>query len=244
MSETIFFIADVHLPTQVDSPIAEAFLQFMQTKALEAQTLYILGDLFDGWIGDDVGLVTYAPFISALAEYTQSGRSLYVGLGNRDFLLKSEFTQATGARLLNDETEIQIGQYKAVLLHGDTLCTEDIDYLKMRALFTNPDWQAQALAKSPSERMKIAQQLKAASEGQKSEKSTEMMDVTQEGVDELMARHPTVQHIIHGHTHRPMQHATVNGVTRWVLGDWKPEMSFLIWKNDQFALENFYISKQ
>lgn len=239
MSQKILFIADVHLPLQVDSAISCAFLNFMQTKVLEAQTLYILGDLFDGWIGDDVGLVTYASFISALAEYTLSGRSLYVGMGNRDFLLKSDFAQATGATLLGDETEIELGNEKAVLLHGDTLCTDDVDYLKMRALFTNPDWQAQALQKSPTERMAIAQQLKAASESQKGIKSAEIMDVTQTGIEDLLSRHPDVKHIIHGHTHRPMQHAAYRGVTRWVLGDWRPKTAYLCWDGQQLSLESF-----
>lgn len=239
MSETIFFIADVHLPLQVDAPVSQFFLNFMQTKAIEADSLYILGDLFDGWIGDDVGLVAYAPFISALKQFSHTGRKLYVGLGNRDFLMKTDFAQATGATLLTDETEISLGQHKAVLLHGDTLCTDDVEYLKMRALFTHPDWQAQALAKSPAERLHIAQQLKAASEGQKSEKSAEIMDVTQLGVEQLITRHPTVNNIIHGHTHRPMQHPPIHGVTRWVLGDWRPEAVYLIWKNQQLRLENF-----
>ncbi|MBD3767174.1 MAG: UDP-2,3-diacylglucosamine diphosphatase [Gammaproteobacteria bacterium] len=239
MSQHILFIADVHLPLQVDASISQVFLNFMQTKALEAQTLYILGDLFDGWIGDDVGLVAYAPFISALAKYTGSGRSLYVGLGNRDFLLKSDFAQATGAILLGDETEIELGNEKAVLLHGDTLCTDDVDYLKMRTLFTNADWQAQALQKSPTERMAIAEQLKAASEGQKSIKSAVVMDATQTGIDELLSRHANVKHIIHGHTHRPMQHAPYRGVTRWVLGDWRPETEYLYWNGQQLKLESF-----
>lgn len=239
MSENILFIADVHLPMQVGSPISQAFLNFMQTKALEAQTLYILGDLFDGWIGDDVGLVAYAPFISALAEFTRSGHSLYVGLGNRDFLLKSDFAQATGASLLGDETEIQLGETCAVLLHGDTLCTDDVDYLKMRALFTHPDWQAQALAKSPAERLQIAQQLKAASERKKSEKSEAIMDVTQLGIDDLLSRHTQVQHIIHGHTHRPMQHEPIQGVTRWVLGDWRPDTQYLLWNGKHLQLIPF-----
>ncbi len=239
MANTTLFIADVHLPLQADSAISHAFLNFMQTKALEVQTLYILGDLFDGWIGDDVGIVAYAPFISALADYTRSGHSLYVGLGNRDFLLKSDFAQATGAILLGDETEIGLGHEKAVLLHGDTLCTDDVDYLKMRALFTNPDWQAQALHKTPAERFAIAQQLKAASEGQKGVKSAQIMDATQTGINDLLSRHPKVQHIIHGHTHRPMQHSPYHGVTRWVLGDWRPETHYLHWNGQQLKLESF-----
>jgi UDP-2,3-diacylglucosamine hydrolase len=239
MSKTILFIADVHLPMQVDSPISQAFLNFMQTKAREADSLYILGDLFDGWIGDDVGLIAYAPFIKALANYTQKGHQLFVALGNRDFLLKSDFSQATGAILLGDETEIELGEERAVLLHGDTLCTDDIDYLKMRALFTHPDWQAQALAKSPAERLHIAQQLKAASEGQKSVKTLDTMDVTQAGIDDLLKRHPTITHIIHGHTHHPMQHAPNKGIIRHVLGDWRPETQYLLWNSQQLRLLSF-----
>lgn len=240
-ADTILFIADVHLPLQVDAGVSQAFISFMQSKAQEAQALYILGDLFDGWIGDDLGLIAYEPIIQLLANYTQSGHKLFIGLGNRDFLLKSDFATATGAVLLPDETEILLGAEKAVLLHGDTLCTDDVDYLAMRALFTLPAWQEQALQKSPAERMQMAQQLKAASEGQKSDKSADIMDVTQKGLDDLLQNHSNIKHIIHGHTHKPMQHPAYKGVTRWVLGDWQPETTYLSWNHDLFQL-NTYIS--
>lgn len=239
-ANNMIFIADVHLPPQADALLTKAFLQFMQTTAKEADALYILGDLFDGWLGDDIGIIAYATVIQALSDYTRLGKALYVGLGNRDFLLKAAFAQATGATLLDDETEIQLdGNNKAVLLHGDTLCTDDTAYLTMRAIMFNPAWQAEQLKKSATERIAIAQQLRDASSSEKQNKQEAIMDVTTMGVSELVQRHPTVNHIIHGHTHRPMKHSENTSVTRWVLGDWRPQAIYLQWKNNQLALQTF-----
>lgn len=237
-ASNIIFIADVHLPPQMDAPLTQAFLQFMHTTAREADELYILGDLFDGWLGDDIGLIAYSTVVTTLRDYTQQGKTLYVGRGNRDFLLKADFAQATGAKLLDDETEIQFGDNKAVLLHGDTLCTDDTEYLKMRAIMFNPAWQAEQLKKSAAERIAIAQQLRDASRSDKQSKEEQIMDVTASGISELVQRHPHVGHIIHGHTHRPMKHEK-DSPTRWVLGDWRPHAIYLQWQDQQLTLKTF-----
>jgi len=216
----ILFIADVHLPPQVDHPISQAFIAFMQSKAREASHLYILGDLFDGWLGDDIGLVMYAPIIQQLAHYTQSGHQLSVCLGNRDFLLKTDFAAATGAELLADETEIQLGAEIALLCHGDTLCTGDTEYLALRQTLHNPDWQTQILQKTATERLAFAQQLKDSSRYEKHQKEAAIMDVTTEGTSDLLNRHPNITHIIHGHTHKPNHHCLANNKHRWVVSDW------------------------
>lgn len=216
----ILFIADIHLSTQMDDPLNRTFLSFMHRKARQASHLYILGDLFDAWLGDDLGLIVYAPIIKALADYTQAGHQLSICTGNRDFLLKQYFALATGAQLLGDETEIQLGQEKAVLLHGDTLCTDDTAYLKLRTMLHNPEWQAQILQKSAAERIAFAQQLKQGSRSDKHQKSSEIMDVTDVGIEALLDKHPEVRHIIHGHTHRPAHHLITNNKHRWVVSDW------------------------
>lgn len=217
---TTLFIADVHLPPQVEHPISQAFIAFMQNKAREAEHLYILGDLFNGWLGDDIGLMMYAPVIEQLANYTQSGRRLSICTGNRDFLLKADFAAATGASLLADETEIQLGTETAVLCHGDTLCTDDTEYLALRQRLHNPDWQKQILQKTGAERLAFAQQLKENSRNEKHQKDDAIMDVTPCGVAELLTRYPNVTHIIHGHTHKPCHHLLPNNKHRWVVSDW------------------------
>lgn len=239
MTSKIHFIADVHLPPNADAPLTRAFLQFMQTEAPQVDRLYILGDLFDGWLGDDIGLVVYRSVIDALAAFSASGKQLYIGKGNRDFLLKADFAQATGCQLLADVTEITLGEQHSLLLHGDTLCTDDVDYLTMRHLFTTEAWQADILSKSVEERMQIAQQLKAASEHNKADKSAAVMDVTQLGLDQLLADYPQSSIVIHGHTHLPQRHAPYRGMIRYVLGDWRPNAQYLHWDGQALQEKEF-----
>jgi UDP-2,3-diacylglucosamine hydrolase len=235
----IYFIADIHLSPKIDDAINQHFLSFLHTKALQADTLYILGDLFDGWLGDDMGLVMYAPIIQALHDYTQTGRTLFVGLGNRDFLLKSDFAKATGAQLLADEVEISLGNHRAVILHGDTLCTDDHAYLALRNMVQNPEWQAWALSLAPAERLANLAKMKDQSATETALKSNEIMDVTDTGVTELFNRHPTCNIVIHGHTHRPMVHDLDNNKQRWVLGDWQPNARICSWDGSCLTLEHF-----
>lgn len=239
MAAGIHFIADVHLPPQVDAPLTQAFLHFMRTHALEAEALYILGDLFDGWLGDDVGLLQYAPVIQALAHFSQTGRQLQIGKGNRDFLLKETFAQATGCQLLAEVSTITLDKQQCLLLHGDTLCTDDVDYLAMRKQFTTDTWQADILSKPVEERIRIAQQLKAASEHSKIHKTTEIMDVTTLGLDQLLDNYPDASVIIHGHTHRPKLHPPYRHVHRYVLGDWRPSADYLHWDGQQLTFRHF-----
>lgn len=224
----IFFIADVHLPPQVDHPISQAFINFIQGKAQQAEHLYILGDLFDGWLGDDLGLIMYAPIIQVLADYTQKGHKLSICTGNRDFLLKADFAAATGAKLLQDETEIILGTEVALLLHGDTLCTDDVEYLLLRETLYDSNWQTQILQKTAAERVAFAQQLKQNSKMGKDQKNDLIMDVTLKGITDLLSFHSEITHVIHGHTHKPNHHNLANNLHRWVVSDWSNELITLV----------------
>ena len=224
----IFFIADVHLPPQVDHPISQVFINFIQGKAQQAEHLYILGDLFDGWLGDDLGLIMYAPIIQVLADYTQKGHKLSICTGNRDFLLKADFAAATGAKLLQDETEIILGTEVALLLHGDTLCTDDVEYLLLRETLHDSNWQTQILQKTAAERVAFAQQLKQNSKMGKDQKNDLIMDVTLKGITDLLSFHSDITHIIHGHTHKPNHHNLANNLHRWVVSDWSNELITLV----------------
>lgn len=225
----ILFTADVHLPTQVEHPLTQSFLSFLSTTARQADTLIILGDLFEVWLGDDLGMVLHAPVIQALSDYTRAGHALHVCHGNRDFLMGEAFASATDTRLLTEETRLTLPDgTTGVLLHGDTLCTEDRDYLTLRKQLRNAEWQTDFLAKSVEERLTIARQLRQQSQQQNQHKTDSIMDVTTQGIDALLARHPQATHIIHGHTHRPAHHLLADGRHRWVVGDWRPETQLLL----------------
>ena len=233
------FIADLHLdPEEPDTQeLALRFLQFAQGH----DHLYILGDLFEYWLGDDAGVPLYASFIAALQSLEQSGCSVTVLLGNRDFLLGDGFAQATGSQLVrNDEHLIQLGDRPVLLMHGDTLCTDDVDYQHFRHKIRQADWRAQFLAKTVEARIEQAQALRAASADASAAKQSSVMDVNENTVlTRLQAN--DCQTLIHGHTHRPARHAlpAANG-TRWVVGDWHADHAqYVQWDGQSLSLNTF-----
>ncbi len=227
------FIADVHLPPEAQHPLSQAFLSFLTGRARELSHLYILGDLFDGWLGDDMGLTQYAPVITALADYQAAGHELWIGHGNRDFLLKAAFFAAVQAHPLPEEQEILLGEERAVILHGDSLCLDDLAYQAFRRQALTPSWQAQVLSLSPQERLALLAKIKDQSRDEMTHKSSAMMDVTADALTQLWQRHPLCRHIIHGHTHQPAHHQDAQGRSRWVLGDWRPEAIGLYYAADR-----------
>lgn len=218
---TTLFISDLHLdPARPD--VAQAFFRFMEDEAPQAEALYILGDFFEAWIGDDL----QHPFVDSVKQslrtLTDKKTPVYLMHGNRDFLIGDQFCKETGCELLEDPTLIELYGQKVLLMHGDTLCTQDIDYLAFRNMVRNPAWQKDFLSKSLQERLAIAESIRAASKEKTSELQYEIMDVTQSEVEKVMTQQ-NVQLMIHGHTHRPAIHQLdVNGKTaeRVVLGDW------------------------
>jgi len=226
---TTLFISDLHLSQERPEKL-DLFFQFLRRPALDANALYILGDLFEALVGDDDESPPKPEIFNALSLLTASGVALYVMPGNRDFLMGEGFELKTGGKLLPDPYVIELCGEKTLLMHGDLLCTKDIDYLKFRFMVRNPDWQQQFLDKPLPERHKIAQQLRAASKEAMKDKIPLIMDVEQKTVEHFMLTHK-VNRLIHGHTHRTAVHQfNLNGKpsTRTVLGDWYQNENVLI----------------
>jgi len=237
---SILFISDLHLdPARPD--VAQAFFRFMENEAPQAEALYILGDFFEAWIGDDM----QHPFIDgvkqSLRTLTDTGIPVYLMHGNRDFLMGEQFCNETGCQLLEDPTLLELFGQKVLLMHGDTLCTQDVDYLAFRGMVRNPDWQKDFLSKSLPERLAIAESIRAASKEKTGQLQVEIMDVTQSEVEKVMTEQD-VQLLIHGHTHRPAIHKLeVNdkAAERVVLGDWHTAGWMISFTEEGYKLEDF-----
>jgi UDP-2,3-diacylglucosamine hydrolase len=216
------FISDLHLSAQ--RPEAnERFIDFLEEKARSAQTLYVLGDLVEYWIGDDDLAEPFNAVMAGLfAALTRGGTRLYLMHGNRDFLLGDKFCNATGAELLSDPTVMDVLGTKTLLMHGDTLCTDDVDYQQWRRTARSAAWQKEFLAKPLDERRSTIVGLREKSKEVIQAKPAEIMDVNEDAVRDALRRHG-VSRLVHGHTHRPGRHALeVDGrhCERWVLPDW------------------------
>lgn len=224
------FISDLHL---CDSRphITAAFVRFLEKTATKAQALYILGDLFEYWAGDDaIKTNALQTSIHALHSLTLKGVPIYLIHGNRDFLLGEGFAKATGVKILPDPSLVTLYGKPVLLSHGDALCTDDIAYQKFRSEVRSETWQTQFLSQPLNARLVLIEQLRAKSEQEKSTKSMQIMDVNPAAVDDLLRQFSYPPIFIHGHTHRPKQHFhTVDGkpCERWVLGDWYEQGSYL-----------------
>ncbi|MCH9691461.1 MAG: UDP-2,3-diacylglucosamine diphosphatase [Gammaproteobacteria bacterium] len=218
---TTYLISDLHLDQQRPH-ITRGFFDFLQGRAATAEALYILGDFFEVWIGDDDDAPLVTQVAGALRRYSDSGPRVYLMHGNRDFLLGDHFARRCGATLIPDPSLVTLANQQILLMHGDSLCTRDSEYMAFRQQARDPDWQRTLLAKALSERRKIATQLRAASKSMSSRKADDILDVTPNEVNAVMRQHQ-VHTLIHGHTHRPARHNfEVDGKTveRIVLGDW------------------------
>ncbi|WP_444905140.1 UDP-2,3-diacylglucosamine diphosphatase [Microbulbifer sp. CnH-101-E] len=218
---SIYFISDLHLDENRPE-ITQAFFDFLRGPAAGAEALYILGDFFEAWIGDDDDAPLIEEVMRELSHYSGTGVELYLMHGNRDFLLGTDFAQRTGAVLLQDPTTLTLASRKVLLMHGDSLCTRDEEYMTFRRQARDPNWQQGLLAKPLGERRAIAAQIRAASKAMNSRKAEDIMDVTPEEVERVM-REYNVNTLIHGHTHRPGRHPFSlddAAAERIVLGDW------------------------
>ena len=216
------FISDLHL-TEERPDANERFIRFLEDKARVAETLYILGDFFEYWIGDDDLAEPFNALIAGLLkDLTHRGVRLHLMHGNRDFLIGERFCAATGAQLLDDPTVSEIEGVKTLLMHGDTLCTDDVEYQGWRRKARSAEFQAEFLAKPLAERRLAIVQMREKSKQVVQEKTAEIMDVNDDAVRQALRRHG-VRRLIHGHTHRPGRHAVeIDGqrCERWVLPDW------------------------
>jgi len=223
-SAPVLLLSDLHLPPQA-SPYRPAFIDFLDGPARQAREVYILGDLFDAWIGDDVGMTIYANECAKLKALSDSGVTVYFQHGNRDFLIGKQFVAGTGVRLLPESVVVELPIGRTLLMHGDTLCVDDIHFQRMRH-WTHKHWlQSLFLALPTTLRRTIAGRLRQASSDAKTSKPKSIMDVNDDAVRTTMTAHG-VSCMIHGHTHRPGRYllqAANTSLERIVLADWRPQ---------------------
>jgi len=237
----ILFISDLHLaPERPD--IIQLFLKFMDDQAASAKELYILGDLVEYWLGDDDKAEALEPVFNKMKQAADSGLKIFLMHGNRDFLMGPQLAERCGCTLINDPYIANLNGTPAILMHGDTLCTDDVDYQKLRNMLRNPAWQQDLLSKSLAERMIIAKTLREKSAEETQNKDECIMDVNADTVDHVFNEH-NMTLMIHGHTHRPdIHHTKFNNkeLTRIVLGDWYKKGSVLKFNNaDDYQLKEF-----
>jgi UDP-2,3-diacylglucosamine hydrolase len=226
----VLFISDLHLDPARPEAIDD-FVAFAATKARRAEALYILGDLFEAWIGDDDDDPGLKPIVDAIAELTRSGTRCLFMHGNRDFLVGRALADATGMRLLGEFERIELFGEAVLLTHGDLLCTDDVRYQELRRELRTPAWQGEFLGKPLEERRRIAAGLREMSRTEMAAKSDEIMDVNDEAVRETMRRFD-VRLMLHGHTHRPAIHRfDLDGqaAARIVLNDWYGPGGYVRW---------------
>lgn len=236
----INFISDLHL--QASRPeLTDILLRFLASEeARESKGLYVLGDLFEYWIGDDLSIPDNRDVIAAFRELSEGGTPLYFMHGNRDFLLGEQFAASTAGQLLPDPSIIDLFGEPTLLMHGDTLCTDDVAYQEFREQVRDPENQKAFLALPPDQRRQIATGLRATSQSAQSEKNMEIMDVNDNAVAECMRKHD-VRRLIHGHTHRPATHKLqLNGqeATRIVLTDWDESRGGVLKCDNQGCVEH------
>ena len=231
------FISDLHLNPHHPKR-TEAFFRFLSEYAASAQRLYILGDFFDFWIGDDAGNAFSEQVQEALRQCSQQGTDIALMGGNRDFLIGEQFCTTANIRLLPEQQVIETGGKRAVILHGDELCTDDLKYMQLRLQLRNKDWLEMFLGQTVAERLQFAQHLRMQSQKENQEKTEEIMDVNPAAVQACFQKHG-VDIMIHGHTHRPFNHKHEYGNRvhqRWVLGDWDRKLWFLKVEGDHWDL--------
>ena len=228
MTEEYLFISDCHLDTSRPEIITN-LLDFIKNRASSARFLYILGDLFEIWLGDDDPAPEFSDLFQHLNHLSQTTDILFVA-GNRDFLIGNELAKRAGFKVICEPVNLNLGGKRVVLLHGDVLCTDDHDYQAFRSQVRSPDWQSEFLQKPLLERQQIASGLRANSIAASLEKSVEIMDVNLAAVESCFNTH-NADVIIHGHTHRPGIHRYDQSRTRYVLGDWNPQHSYLSWSS-------------
>lgn len=219
----MWLASDLHLGPATPAT-AEAFLGFLDAASEEASALLLPGDIFDAWIGDDVIKIA-PPWLATVLQglkRTATKIPVWIGRGNRDFLMGSDLATAIGAQLLPEPALLETDFGTILLTHGDEYCTDDVEYQQFRAMVRNPQWQAQFLAKTIPERLAMAQQARGESQSANQMKSAEIMDVNAQAIDQAFLN-AGVNILVHGHTHRPARHVIdVEGRRRerWVLPDW------------------------
>jgi len=236
---TTLFISDLHLDAS-QVAIGEQFLRFLNDEALQADALYILGDLFDAWLGDDDPNPYYAEIKFAIRRVSDAGVPVFFTHGNRDFMIGERFAAETGVSILSDPFVANLYGQTVLLSHGDSLCTDDVTYQQVRAMTRDPAWQSMMLKKSIEERIAFAIQARKQSMDRGESLADEITDVNQDAVKAMLREHG-VRTLLHGHTHRPATHEVDLGdhlATRIVLGDWYDQGSVVRWDRNGPSLES------
>lgn len=230
----ILFISDLHL-SENRPDLVKAFIEFCNSKALKASSLYILGDLFDAWLGDDNKNYISLLVISELKKLNANNVKVFFMPGNRDFLVGNEFEKLTNCKIISDPQIINNFNKKILLMHGDSLCTDDEEYMQFRKYIRSSNIKNEILTKPLEERIKLANDLRAKSKSANASKAEDIMDVNHNSVIEAMKKN-NAKILIHGHTHRPMKH-NINEIdsSRYVLGDWDVNGWYI--KLNKFGLE-------
>jgi UDP-2,3-diacylglucosamine hydrolase len=230
---TTLFISDLHL--EADRPdIADQFLRFLETDALNSDALYILGDLFESWVGDDDPNEHYAWIKQGLRKLTRKNVPVYFMHGNRDFMIGRNFEKETGITILGDPHITKIHGEEVLLSHGDAYCIDDVEYQAVRKMTRDPQWQAMMLSKSLEERLAFAAKARTASLAHGGNIDQQIADVNMAAIDNAL-READVRLMLHGHTHRPAVHEIeINGqpARRIVLGDWYEHGSVVCWDEE------------
>jgi len=221
---SILFISDLHLsPAQPE--LIRLASEFLNQQHNKYNAIYLLGDIFNTWLGDDIVPEEYQLFVESLTELSQQGAEIFLMVGNRDFMMGKHFAQQCGAKMISDPTVITLNGHKVLIMHGDTLCTDDKSYQRFRLWSRNKLLQWLFLRLPVQFRQNISDKIKQKSRQQKQYKSAVIMDVNQAEVEKVMQKYDCSL-LIHGHTHRPNIHTQSNG-HRIVLGDWQGEISFV-----------------
>ena len=227
MPDTLF-ISDLHLDPERPA-VTKLFLKLLDRRARSADAIYILGDLFEAWVGDDDTGPMNQAVCDGLKKCATSGTPVFIMHGNRDFLLGDRFAEASGCTLLDDPALIDLYGTPTLIMHGDLLCTDDKEYMAFRTMVRDTEWQRDLLSRSLEERQLMAREMRNRSREQTGGKPESIMDVNKEAVIKIMTEHK-VQRLIHGHTHRPAIHELVisgKPAQRIVLGDWYEQGSLL-----------------
>lgn len=236
----LLFVSDLHLEdTRPD--ITRAFFHLLDMLRGRFDELYLLGDIFEVWLGDDTPSLCADQLAVVLRNLANTGVRIFLLHGNRDFLIGEHYTTRCHAQLLREPVRLRIAGRDALLMHGDVLCTQDTDYQAFRRMVRDPAWQTSFLSKSLEDRIAIGRQLRDRSQQSAKKKADYIMDVTPDEVISVMERY-AVSLLIHGHTHRPATHTvqlTSGAATRMVLGDWYQQGWYILANDDVAELRPF-----
>lgn len=238
------FISDLHL-SPANPELTQLACEFLAAQKHQVDEIYILGDIFNTWLGDDLVPDEFAGFVASLQSLSTDGIKLYLMVGNRDFMLGHAFAKRVGATLLDDGFVLDIAGKKTLLMHGDSLCTDDVSYQRYRRIVRNSLLQRIFLAFPATLRQRISDKIKQKSQQKKQHKTAMIMDVNQAEVLRVM-REQQIELLIHGHTHRPAIHTLQTDAAqpahRVVLGDWEDKVSYLLTDDRQLHLHDHRVT--